>query len=158
MYSSNNLQKKVIAHTKNFYQRNDNSIENFVFFEILDASNVIIDEWKIFMLNSATNFSIYRCDCAKTYSKTWYNICHRRNEKNNFSNDFLYVFDCASNVIVDEYDLIMREFSSLINEWLSKNISKIWNKVNMTIKSLTFLSNWFVRCRKFRAWFKWNKN
>jgi hypothetical protein len=36
--------KKIIIHIKNFYQRNDNSIENFVFFEIFAASNMIIDE------------------------------------------------------------------------------------------------------------------
>ena len=71
-----------------------------------------------------------------------------------FSRWFLVsAFDCAFDVIVDEYDLIMREFSSLIKRWLSRSISRIWNKVDMTIKSLTFLSSWFVRCRKFRARF-----
>ena len=36
--------KKIIIQIENFYQRNDNSIENFVFFEIFVASDVIIDE------------------------------------------------------------------------------------------------------------------
>ena len=46
--------REVIAHIEDFYQREDNSIESLVSFETLAASDVIIDEWKIFMLSSAT--------------------------------------------------------------------------------------------------------
>ena len=45
--------REVIAHIEDFYRRDDNSIESFVSFETLDASDVIIDEWKTLMLNSA---------------------------------------------------------------------------------------------------------
>ena len=42
----------------------------------------------------------------------------------NSSNDFVLALDCASNVIDDEYNiivvLIMREFFSLIEEWLRR--------------------------------------
>ena len=72
MYFSNDFQKKVIIRTENFYQRNDNSIESFVSFETLDASNVIIDEWKTFMLNSATIFqSTDETIATKAYSRIW---------------------------------------------------------------------------------------
>ena len=45
--------KEVITHIKDFYRRDDNSIKSFVSFETLDASNVIIDEWKTLMLSNA---------------------------------------------------------------------------------------------------------
>ena len=53
MHDCNN-HRKVIAHIEDFYQRKDNSIKSFVSFETLAASDVIINEWKTLMLNSAT--------------------------------------------------------------------------------------------------------
>ena len=72
MYSSSDLQRRVIVRTEDFYQRDDNSIESLVSFETLDASNVIIDEWKTLMLSSATVLqSTDETTATKAYSRIW---------------------------------------------------------------------------------------
>ena len=82
-----------------------------------------------------------------------------------------HIFDCTSNVIVDEYNNIdnarIFEFD-LCDNW-TKTYSKIWNKINnnddFRCLNSFIVKQWrrfsmfkFDHCRKFRARFKWNKN
>ena len=94
MYSSSDFQREVIARTEDFYQRNDNSTKSFVFFEISDASNVIIDEWKTLMLNNAIVFHSNDTTTARKHIQ---------------KRDTVYVFD-------ENLDKIVKRISSLLIE------------------------------------------
>ena len=71
------------------------------------------------------------------------------------SNDFVFTFSIvhqtwsSMNIII----LIMREFSNLIHKMIEQKHIYEFDDINNddAIKSLTFSSNWFVHCIKFRA-------
>ena len=91
-------------------------------------------KWKNHDYSAFSSFSMNSCNNAKSTHKKIINFSKnfwqretnlsgnlvKKSEKNSFSNDFLAVFDCASDVIVDEYSNIDNARILESDQWMTE--------------------------------------